>query len=104
MIVLTPLMRAERRAAAAASQGRWVLAAVETPVIGLDARTRRDEWELTMQRSPSEYVACGRSSSSRSVCQVCARPARLTAAEMDYLFPTQPLLHESKIGSRMPGL
>jgi signal transduction histidine kinase len=97
LIVVAPLSLQNARAVAAGRPDQWVLAAVETPVIGLDVAYALYEMGIDNATFVDRVRGVWSQFLVEKVCADCAQPARLSAAEMDYLFPTEPLLHDPKI-------
>ncbi len=97
LIALTPLSLQNARAVAAVSQGRWVLAAVETPVIGLDAAYALYEMGIDNATFADRVRGVWSQFLVEKLCADCSQPARLSPADMDYLFPTEPLLHDPRM-------
>ena len=97
LIVVHPLSRQNARAVAAAGPDKWVLAAVDTPVIGLDAAYPLYEMGIDNATFIERVRGVWSQFLVEKLCAECAQPTRLSPAEMDYLFPTEPLLHDPKI-------
>jgi signal transduction histidine kinase len=97
-ILLANAMNRENAAALlAASSTRWVLAALDTPLIGLD--TAYAVYEMSTDSAAFiERVRCVWSQFLvEKLCRECARPANPGADELAYLFPAGPptgVLHE----------
>jgi len=96
VLLVAPLDIVNGPAVLAMSDDRWVLAAVNTALIGLDAAYALHEIGI----DNAAFLRRARGVWSQflvdKLCAACAATARLPDDEMDYLFPTEPLLHEMK--------
>ena len=97
VLVVSPLSNENAGAVASATPDQWVLATVDTPLIGLDTAYALFElgidYETFFERARgvwSQFLV-------EKLCTHCAAPATLSPAEMAYLFPTEPLLEDLRM-------
>jgi signal transduction histidine kinase len=94
--VIAALGRENVEGLASRFPGQWVLATLDTPLIGLDAAYASYEMGLDNDRFVESVRGVWSQFLVETLCPQCAAPARLSPAEMDYLFPAGPFLHELK--------
>ncbi len=97
-LILIPALAVQNaHALAAADPGQWVLAAVDTPMIGLDAAHALYQMGIGHATFLERVRGVWSQFLVEKLCTECAAPARLSAQEMDYLFPTEPVLEDPRI-------
>jgi general secretion pathway protein E len=97
VVMVAPLSRDNASALPAPKPGQWVLATVDTPLIGLDAAYALYEMGIDNEAF-AERVRCVWSQFLvDKLCGQCAAPAELTPAELANLFPAEPRLGNVKV-------
>ncbi|MBK6595636.1 MAG: hypothetical protein IPG23_24670 [Burkholderiales bacterium] len=90
LLVLVFLDRESANAFWAVPGDRWLLATLETPLLGHDVAYALSEMGVDRE----DFLARTRCVWSQflvhRICESCARPADLSAAELEYLFPGAP--------------
>ncbi|MBG9386631.1 adenylate/guanylate cyclase domain-containing protein [Caenimonas aquaedulcis] len=87
LVVLVFLDRESAPAFWQMAPGRWLLATVETPLLGQDVAYALREMNVSYE----DFLARVRCVWSQfllpQICEACAQPASLAPSELDYLFP-----------------
>jgi len=96
LVVVIPLGRDSAPAVMAAGNRQWVLASVDTALIGLDVAYALHGMGVDNETFIDRVRCVWSQFLVARLCADCAVPARLSPADMDYLFPTAPLLHDPR--------
>jgi signal transduction histidine kinase len=96
LVVVAPMGRENARVVMAARNGQWVLAAIETALIGLDAAYALRGMGIDNETFIDRVRCVWSQFLVPRLCVDCAVTTRLTPTDMDYLFPADPLLHDPK--------
>jgi signal transduction histidine kinase len=96
LVVVAPLGRDSATAVMAAGNRQWVLASVDTALIGLDVAYALHGMGVDNEAFIDRVRCIWSQFLVARLCADCAVPARLSPADMDYLFPTAPLLHDPR--------
>ena len=97
LLLVSPLSRVSAGAVLAAAPSRWVLATVDTPLIGLDVAYALYEMGISNETFIETVRGVWSQLLVRKLCTNCAVPTQLSPVEMDYLFPASPLLDNPRI-------
>src|SRR5205814_1554055 len=76
---------------------QWVLSTVNTALIGLDSAYALYEMAIDSDVFVERVRGVWSQFLVGVLCKECATPARLSPAERDYLFPTEPLMQDLKL-------
>jgi type II secretory ATPase GspE/PulE/Tfp pilus assembly ATPase PilB-like protein len=96
LVVVAPLSRENAKGVMAARNGQWLLATLDTALIGLDVAYPLHGMGIDNETLIDRVRCIWSQFLVARLCADCAVPTGLSPADMDYLFPTEPLLHDPK--------
>ena len=97
LVMVSPFSRDNAAALLATKPGQWVLATVDTPLIGLDAAYPLYEMGIDNEAFVERVRCVWSQFLVEKLCAACATPAGLSPAELANLFPADPQLEQVKV-------
>jgi signal transduction histidine kinase len=92
LLVVAPLGRGNAASVIAQPPGRWILATVDTALIGMDTAYALHQMGIDNAAFVDRVRCVWSQFLIEKLCVECSQPAQLSAAELAHLFPTEPAL------------